>query len=35
MGDFNTKHINLGSEETNQYGTKLMDILNYYNLFVV
>ena len=35
MGAFNAKHINLGSEETNQYGTKLMDILNYCNLFVV
>ena len=35
MEDFNAKHINLGSEETNNYGTKLMDILNYFNLFVV
>ena len=35
MGDFNTKHVNLGSEETNHYGTKQMDILNYCNLFVV
>ena len=35
MGDFNAKHVNLGSEETNHYGTKLIDILNYYNLFVV
>ena len=35
MGDFNAKHINLGSEETNHYGIKLMDILNYFNLFVV
>ena len=35
MRDFNVKHVNLGSEETNHYGTKLMDILNYSNLFVV
>ena len=35
MGDFNAKHINLGSEETNYYETKLMDTLNSYNLFVV
>ena len=35
MGDFNAEHINLGSEETNHYGTKLMDKLNYCNLFVV
>ena len=35
MGDFNAKLINLGSEETNHYGTKLMDTLNCYNLFVV
>ena len=35
MGDFNAKHVNLGSEETNHYGNKLKDILNYYNLFVV
>ena len=35
MGDFNAKHVNLGSQETNHYGTKLMDILNYCNLFVV
>ena len=35
MGDFNAKHVNLGTEETNHYGTKLMGILNYCNLFVV
>ena len=35
MGDFNAKHVNLDSEETNHYGTILMYILNYYNLFVV
>ena len=35
MGDFNAKHVNLGSEETNHYGNKLIDILNYCNLFVV
>ena len=35
MGDFNAKHVNLGSEETNHYETKLKDILNYCNLFVV
>ena len=35
MGDFNAKNVNLGSEETNHYGIKLMDILNYCNLFVV
>ena len=35
MGDFNAKHINLGSKETNHYGTKLMNTLNTYNLFVV
>ena len=35
MGDFNAKHINLSSEETNYYGKKLMDTLNSYNLFVV
>ena len=35
MGDFNAKHFNLGSEETNHYGIKLMDILNHCNLFVV
>ena len=35
MRDFNAKHVNLGSEETNHYGTKLMDILSYGNLFVV
>ena len=35
MGDFNAKHINLGSEETNHYGTKLMVTLNSYKLFVV
>ena len=35
MGDFNAKHVNLDSEETNHYGIKLMDILNYCNLFVV
>ena len=35
MEDFNAKHVSLGSEETNHYGTKLMDILNYCNLFVV
>ena len=28
-------HINPGSEETNHYGTKPMDELNSYNLFVV
>ena len=33
--DFNAKHFNLGSEETNHYETKLMVILNYCNLFVV
>ena len=35
MGDFDTKCINLDSEETNHYGTKLMDALNTYNLSVV
>ena len=35
MGDFNAKHINLGSEETYHYETKLMNMLNTYNLFVV
>ena len=35
MGDFNAKHVNLGSEETNRYVNKLIDILNYCNLFVV
>ena len=35
MGDFNAKHINLDSEETNYYQTKLMDTLNICNLFVV
>ena len=35
MGDFNAKHFNLGSEETNHYGIKLMDILNHCNFFVV
>ena len=35
MGDFNAKHINLGSKETNHYGTKPMNTLNTYNLFVV
>ena len=35
MGDFNAKHGSLGSEETGHYGTKLMDTLNSYNLFVV
>ena len=35
MGDSNAKHVNLGSEETNHYGNKLIDILNYCNLFVV
>ena len=29
------EHVNLGSEETNHYGNKLIDILNYCNLFVV
>ena len=33
--EFNAKHFNLDSEETNHYGTKLMDMLNYCNLFVV
>ena len=27
MGDFNAKHVNLGSEGANHYGTKLMGIL--------
>ena len=35
MGDFNAKHVNLGLEETNHYGNKLIDTLNYCNLFVV
>ena len=35
MGDFNAKYVNLGSGETNHYGNKLIDILNYCNLFVV
>ena len=35
MGDFNAKRINLGSEETYHYETKLMNMLNTYNLFVV
>ena len=35
MGDFNAKHVSLSSEETNHYGNKLIDILNYCNLFVV
>ena len=34
-GDVNAKHVNLGSEETNHYGNKLIDTLNYCNLFVV
>ena len=34
IGDLNANHINLGSEETNHYGTKLMNTLNCYNLFV-
>ena len=35
LGDFNAKHVNLGSVETNHYDTKLMDILKYCNLLVV
>ena len=35
MGDFNAKHINLGSEETNYYQTKLIDALNICNFIVV
>ena len=35
MGDFNAKHVNLGFEETNHYVAKLMDKVNYCNLFVV
>ena len=35
MGDFNAKHINLGSKETNYYQTKLIDTLNICNLFQV
>ena len=35
LGDVNAKYVNLGSEKTNHYRTKLMDILNYCNLFLV
>ena len=36
MVEFNNKHINhLGLEETNHYGTKLMERLNSSNLFLV
>lgn len=35
IGDFSANHINLGSEETNHYGTKLTDTINSYNLLVV
>ena len=35
MGYFNANRINLGSEETNHYGKKLMDTINSYNLLVV
>ena len=35
LGDFNAKYFNLGSEKTNHYGTKLMNMLNTYNLLVL